>query len=196
MKKFFSPIIVLIIFLVLSVGCQSQSKNTISEDDIVAIGVAKTVSAKGPKDEIPTRIANTVVAIGQTYNSQQSVVVVTKVVTPKANNKVNPTADFRQASLGKVLGTWKVNRVNKSSRGIAWQDVGNKLTFNQDGTMLTEPQSGVKSSIKFRLDIKVILFVFEDGRKDYWDFAFTNNNNSLTLTKQGGAERIDLIRVN
>lgn len=181
LARFFFILVILPLF---TTGCFPKS---ISNKDQIATGVAKTVAAQnaivpvtgGDKNPPPT---------------EAPTVVPTSVPT-KTMIKPTPTVDFRQASLGQMLGTWKVNRINKSSKGVSWQDVGNKLTFQDDGQMVTTTSNGATSSVKFHLDIKQIFFTFDDGRKEYWNFSFPSGDNSMTLTRQGGAERIDLIRV-
>jgi hypothetical protein len=173
------PVFVFILIGLLTSGCFPKSP---SNKDQIATGVAKTVAAQNAA--IPITGADLTIPPTKAPTA----------IPPTAAPKIKPTADYRQASLGKVLGMWKVNRVNKSSRGVSWQDVGNNLTFQEGGLMMTEAPDGTNGSVKFVLDIKQIIFTFEDGHKEYWNFAFTNGDNSLTLTKQGGTERMDLIR--
>lgn len=180
MNKLSRFTIVLILILLFTSGCFPKST---SNNDQIATGVAKTVAAQN--EVVPVTGVEAVTAPTAAPTA----------IPPTAAPKVKPTADFRQASLGQMLGTWKVNRINKSSKGVPWQDVGNKLTFQDDGQMVTTTPDGTTTSVKFRLDIKVILFTFEDGHKEYWNFAFPSGNDSLTLSKQGATERIDLLRV-
>jgi hypothetical protein len=178
MNKF--PLIVFILMALVTSGCFPKSS---SNKDQIATGVAKTVAAQNAI--VPDTGADVTTPPTKAPTA----------IPPTAAPKVKPTVDYRQAALPQILGTWKVNRVNKSSRGMSWQDLGNRLTFQEDGTMVTETPAGVTSNVKFRLDIKVIVFTFEDGHKEYWNFSFPSGNDSLTITKQGGTERVDLLRV-
>jgi hypothetical protein len=177
MTKF--PLFVFILIALVTSGCFPKSS---SNKDQIATGVAKTVAAQ-----------NAIVPdTGAEVTSPPT--KAPTAIPPTAAPKVKPTVDYRQAALPQILGAWKVNRVNKSSRGLPWQDVGYQLTFQEDGVMKSVKPDGTGSTVKFKMDIKVIVFTFDDGHKEYWNFTFPNGNDSLTLIKQGGTERIDMTR--
>jgi hypothetical protein len=176
MRKIVRSIFVLVIFAILSTGCFPKST---SNNDQIATGVAKTVAAQN------AIVPNT----GAEENTPPA------AIPPTAVPKVKPTADFRQAALSQFLGTWKVSRVNKSSKGVPWQDVDNQLTFQPDGIMKMVANDGTESAVKYKLDIKQVIFTFDDGRKEYWNFEFSHSDNSLTLSKQGATERFFIDRV-
>jgi hypothetical protein len=180
MNKLSRFIFILVMLPLFTTGCFPKSS---SNNDQIATGVAKTVAAQ-----------NEVVPVTGVEAVTPPTAAPTDV-PPTSVPIIKPTADFRQASLSQMLGTWKVNRINKSSKGVPWQDVGNLLTFQDDGQMAIEATNGSTGSVKFRLDIKQVMFTFDDGHKEYWNFAFPSGNDSLTLSKQGATERIDLLRV-
>jgi len=180
MKKIFRFLSITVLLSLTLTGCFSK---TTSNNDQIATGVAKTVAAQ-----------NKVIPVtGGDVNTQPT--AAPTAIPPTAVPKVKPTADYRQAALSQFLGTWKVVRINKSSRGVPWQEIGNQLTFQQDGVMKTEAADGTIGEVKYRLDIKKVIFTLDDGNKDEWNFAFTSGDKTLALTRQGGKERIDLARV-
>jgi hypothetical protein len=180
MKRITRIIFILVLLSLSLTGCLFGSSK--STDDPIAIGVVKTVPAK---DQVEPGIPDT---------GAEATLPPTSAPT-KTVSKVKPTADYRQAALSQFLGAWKVIRINKSSRGLPWQEIGNQLTFQPDGIMKTESADGTVGEVKYRLDIKKLIFTLDDGKKDEWSFAFSNGDASLSLTKQGGKERIDLTRV-